>query len=177
MGHGNAPPPVPGTQSRAALPAPQLGHSPVTCSYHHSIVLRLQASLGSPVSSPPSRAGRSTQGPAETWAPCSHSCPAPGQEFASSQLLCCPGRGRGRANRKRGGAAVQLLYLALGHEDRQLAESTRDRVSGGRQVTRHKSGPPQAAEDSHCAGHSRAPTCETLCPRGPQNPHFKDEGH
>lgn len=56
-------------------------------------------------------------------------------------------------------------------------ESTQGRVSGGHQFTGQKLGPLQAAEESHCAGHSRAPTCEALCSRRPQNSHFMDEGH
>lgn len=85
------------------------------------------------------------------------------------------GEGQG-ANRKRGEAAVQLPYLALGHEDMQLTSPHRA-VSGGRPFTVQKSGPLQATEESYCAGHSRAPTCEVLCSRRPQNSHFMDEGH
>lgn len=84
-----------------------------------------------------------------------------------------PRRGGGAGSKEEGGgAAVQLLYLALGHEDMGLrsphsAESRRPPVHQAEVGF-------QGTEDSHCAGHSRTPTCKVLCSRRPQNSHLRD---
>lgn len=130
------------------------------------------------MSSSPSRARRGTYDPAESSATCSHFCPVLGQEFAYNQLSVLPGQGEGQGeNRKRGGAAVQLPYLALGQdylEDMQPAESAqslgRSPVHRAEVVPppKRRAGTVQLTLGLPCAGgcadHSPQPLTETLEP-------------
>lgn len=100
--------PLQGRWAERCLPSLSSGSAlfGFTCSYHHGIVLGLQAPVGSRLSSFPSRAGRGVQGPDETSAAGSHFCP---QQFACT-VSFPEAQARGGA-----GSYSSVSALALGH--------------------------------------------------------------
>lgn len=86
-----------------------------------------------------------------------------------------PRRGGGAGSKEEGGgAAVQLLYLALGREDMGLRSP---HSTESRRLPVHQAEVEfQATEDSHCAGHSRTPTCAVLM-EAPELPSQGQGGH